>query len=165
MRRTKRKLRAAVIAAASAALLAGTAALAPGAAAVTPMRATARYDCGTMGSTTAEFTAAQNGTEATITVELPSITAPVTIPPYTITTTLVLYDTTTGEPTTFTGTLSNPPLPMGNPLNSGALKGTVEPGDILDTVGGVNALRFVMLGITFDCRAATPLSPGPFAFV
>ncbi|MFJ8112054.1 hypothetical protein [Streptomyces sp. NPDC096132] len=164
MRRTKRKLRTAVIAVASAALMAATVALAPGAGAVTPMRATAQYDCGTLGWTTAEFTAAQNGTEATITVTLTSITAPVTIPPYTITTTLVLYDTSSGEPTTFTGTLSNPPLLAGDPLNTGPLEGTVEPGDSLDTIGGVHALRFVMFGITSYCQAVTPLSPGPLVF-
>lgn len=164
MRRTKRKLRAAVIAAASTALLAGTVALAPGAGAVTPMWATAQYDCGTLGRTTADFTATQNGTDATITVELPGITAPVTIPAYTMTTTLVLYDTTTGEPTTFTGTLSNPTLFAGDPLDSGPLEGTVELGQSLDTVGGVYGLTFAMLGITFSCRAATPLSPGPFVF-
>jgi hypothetical protein len=131
---------------------------------VTPTWATAQYDCGTLGWTTADFTATQNGTDATITVELPGTTAAVTIPAYTMTTTLVLYDTTTGEPTTFTGTLSNPPLFPGDPLDSGPLDGTVELGQSLDTIGGVYGLSFVLLGNTFSCRAATPLSPGPFVF-
>ncbi|MER7179163.1 hypothetical protein ABT404_06730 [Streptomyces hyaluromycini] len=164
MRRTRRKLRAAVIATACAVLMAGTVALAPGAGAVTPTWASAQYDCGNLGSSPADFIATQNGTDATIIVELPSLTMPVSIPAYSVTTTLVLYDTNTWTPTTFTGSL-NPPVAAGDPLYLGWLQGTVTPGSTLDTFGsGLNGLTFVMLGITFTCTATSPLFPSSYQF-
>ncbi|MER6080185.1 hypothetical protein [Streptomyces sp. NPDC001833] len=163
--RTNRKLRAAVTAtvtATTAALLAGTVALAPGAAAVTPTQATTEYDCGNLlGLVNAQLTATQSGTDATITVELRSVNAPVAIQWNSITSTLVLNDINTGQPIVFMGT-ANPFLPAGDPIVLGPLLGTVEPGESLDVFR--NELTFLMYGIRFDCEAITPLSPGPFQF-
>ncbi|MFF7985382.1 hypothetical protein ACFZDK_40785 [Streptomyces sp. NPDC007901] len=147
---------------ACAALLAGTVALAPGAAAVTPTQATTQYDCGNLlGWVTAQLTATQSGTDATITIELSSVTAPLAVPWYSITSTLVLDDINTGQPVVFMGTV-NPPLSAGDPITLGPLPGTVELGESLDVLG--NELTFLMYGIRFSCEAVTPLSPGPFQF-
>ncbi|WP_406436322.1 hypothetical protein OHB00_20315 [Streptomyces sp. NBC_00631] len=164
MRRTKRKLRAAVIAAASTVLLAGMVALAPGADAVTPDTATVRYDCGTLGETDAKLTAAQSGTDAWITVELLGITAPLSIQPLSLTEALVLNDTGTGNPVTFTGNPANPFIAVGDPLILGPLRGTVASGESLDTLAGTYNLTFVMYGITFHCRTLTAMYGGPFMF-
>ncbi|GGM90773.1 hypothetical protein [Streptomyces fuscichromogenes] len=164
MRRSKRKLRAAVIATASAALLAGTVALAPGASAVTPTWASTSYDCGTLGSSPADLIATQNGTYATITVELPSLTVPLPVQAFSVPATLVLYDINTGASTTFTGDV-NPYMAVGDPLDLGWLQGTVTPGSTLDTIGGgLSRLTFVLYGITFNCHATSFLFPGPYQF-
>ncbi|MEU9455275.1 hypothetical protein [Streptomyces sp. NPDC048277] len=163
MRRTKRKLRATVIATASAALLAGTVALAPGAGAVTPDSATVRYDCGILGGSDATLTAAQSGTDAWITVDFLGLTAPVTTAPNSVTTTLVLSDVNTGDPVTFAGTI-NPLIVPGDDLVLGPLQGTVATGEFLDTIAGAYSLRFVMYGITISCRSLTALYSGPFVF-
>ncbi|MFJ9560461.1 hypothetical protein ACIRQQ_10515 [Streptomyces fuscichromogenes] len=164
MRRSKRKLRAAVIATASAALLAGTVALAPGASAVTPVSASANYDCGNLGSSPADFIATQNGTDATITVELPLLNVPLYVPAFSVPSTLVLHDINTGDSTTFTGDV-NPSMLPGEPLDLGWLQGTVTPGSTLDTIeGGLSTLTFVMYGVTFTCHATRFLLPGSFQF-
>ncbi|MFF7470483.1 hypothetical protein [Streptomyces sp. NPDC008092] len=161
MRRSKGKLRTAVIATASAALLAGTVALAPGASAVTPTWASASFDCGTLGSSPADFIATQNGTDATITVELPSLTVPIAVPAFSVPATLVLVDTSTWTSTTFTGDL-NPYMAAGDPLYLGWLQGTVTPGSTLDAIAG--RLTFTLYGVTFTCHPTSFLFPAPFQF-
>ncbi|MEU6194956.1 hypothetical protein [Streptomyces sp. NPDC047061] len=145
---------------ACAALLAGTVALAPGAAAVTPTQATTQYDCGLLGWADGQLTATQTGTFVTITIEL-SVTAPLAVPWYSISSTLELDDINTGRPVFFAGTV-NPPLSAGDPIVLGPLPGTVEPGESLDAYG--QELTFQMYGIRFSCEAVFPLSPGPFQF-
>lgn len=165
MKRTTRKLRAAVIAATSATLLAAAVALAPGAGAVTPTWATARYSCGPWGWSAADFTATQAGTAATITITLPSISVPVPVQADTVTSTLVLARNSDGDTTTFTGYMANPALYAGEPLTIGPLTGVVTPGDSLDSSGsGPYSLRVVIFGLTIDCLANSSLFPGPFVF-
>ncbi|MGW0946216.1 hypothetical protein ACWD4O_27265 [Streptomyces sp. NPDC002623] len=164
MRPATRKSRAALVAAASAALLVGSVASAPGAGAVTPDSATAQYDCGAWGpSTPAYFTATQSGSGATITITLPSLTAPLPISTNSVTSTLVLAKNGL-ETTEFTGT-TNPFMSVGTPFVLGPLSGTVAPGDSLDSYSlGQYSLRMVLFGITINCVAKSTLSPGPFVF-
>ncbi|MFC4505221.1 MULTISPECIES: hypothetical protein [Streptomyces] len=164
MRRTTRKLRAAVLAAVSATLLAGTVALAPGAGAVTPDRASAPYNCGQWGLSDAEFTATQLGTSATITVTLPSITVPLPVQADSLTSTLQLARTDGSWPIAFTGPLANPTLTVGDPLTVGPLHAWVTPGDILDSWGTGSQLRIQIWGLTIICSPRAPLFPGPFVF-
>ncbi|MGW2049823.1 hypothetical protein ACWCPF_32255 [Streptomyces sp. NPDC001858] len=165
MRRTTRKSRAALVAAASAALLAGSVAVAPGAGAVTPDWAIAQYDCGTWGpSTSAIFTATQSGSAATITVTLSSVTAPLPIQANSVRSTLVLAKNGGWETTEFTGMI-NPQMSVGNPFVLGPLSGTVAAGDSLDSSSsGQYSLRMVLYGITINCVARSGLFPGPFVY-
>jgi hypothetical protein len=136
----------------------GVLALAPAAGAVAPQTATISFDCGTWGSGSATLTAAQNGTAATIEVSTTAISAPIDIGAGSVKSTLTLTRNGSGD-VTFTGS-SNPAIPAGGTVSTGALDGTVAPGDSLEA----KSLQVVVLGITATCTATSAQAPGPFVF-
>jgi hypothetical protein len=148
----------ALAAAGAAALSATTLALAPAAHAVEPTTASIGFDCGTWGSGTAELTATQDGTAATVTVTTSAITAPIDIAANSVTSTLTLTKNGTDK-TTFTGK-SNPALPTGSKVSTGPMSGTVASGDSL----AATSLTVVVFGISVNCSATTAQTPGPFVF-
>ncbi|NBM19364.1 hypothetical protein [Streptomyces sp. GC420] len=158
-RSERKRSRLGILAAASAGALAVTTlALAPAAQAVEPTAASIGFDCGTWGSGTADLTATQNGTAATITLTTDAITAPIALSAGSVRSTLTLTRNGSGT-TTFTGR-SNPAMAAGDPVSSGPLSGTVAAGDSLEAT----SLTVVVFGISVTCSATTPQNPGPFVF-
>ncbi|MFF3322122.1 hypothetical protein [Streptomyces sp. NPDC002889] len=140
------------------AMAASTLAMAPVGHAVTPETATLSFDCGSYGSGTATLTATQDGTAATITLSTSAITSPFPVSANSVRSTLTLSKNGTGT-TTFTGR-SNPAIPAGGAISTGALNGTVAAGDSLEA----KSLTVVVFGITVICTATSPQDPGPFVF-
>jgi hypothetical protein len=155
MRRSKLGV---VATAGAGAIVAGALVMAPAAGAVEPTSATLSFDCGFWGSGSADLTATQDGTAATITVSTSAITAPLDISENSVDSTLTLTKNGT-ETTTFSGS-SNPAIPAGGAISTGPLDGTVAPGDSLEG----KSLTVVAFGVTVTCTATTPQSPGPFVF-
>ncbi|MFD3437353.1 MULTISPECIES: hypothetical protein [unclassified Streptomyces] len=139
-------------------LAAGTLAMAPAAQAVTPEKATLSFDCGSFGSGTANLTATQDGTAATISLATDAITSPLPISANSVKSTLTLAKNGT-DTTTFTGN-ANPAIPAGGAVSTGPLDGTVAVGDSLEAT----SLTVVVFGITATCTATSPQNPGPFVF-
>ncbi|MEU8694825.1 hypothetical protein [Streptomyces sp. NPDC048665] len=135
-------------------------AFAPSAAAVTPQSATITASCGIFGGGSATLTATQSGTSATITLSTSAITAPVAVAQDSITSTLTMANSAGGS-VVFSGT-KNPAMAAGGSVSVGPLPGTVASGDSLDAYGG--SLTMVIFGVTVNCTASGPQSPGPFVF-
>ncbi|MEU7579092.1 hypothetical protein AB0B50_15995 [Streptomyces sp. NPDC041068] len=140
------------------ALAVGALAMAPAAGAVEPQTATLSFDCGSYGAGTATLKATQDGTNATIDLSTSAITAPIDVAAGAVTSTLTLTKNGTGT-TDFTGN-SNPAIPAGGAVSTGPLAGTVASGDSLEA----KSLKVQVLGITVNCTATSPQSPGPFVF-
>jgi hypothetical protein len=135
-------------------------AFAPSAAAVTPQTATITASCGIFGGGSATLTATQSGTSATISLSSSAISAPVAVAADSITSTLTMAKSGGGS-VVFSGT-KNPAMNAGDSVSVGPLPGTVASGDSLDAGGG--SLTMVIFGVTVNCTANGPQSPGPFVF-
>ncbi|MFF5502145.1 hypothetical protein [Streptomyces roseolus] len=129
-------------------------------AAVSPGTITATYDCGSRGGGIATLTMTHSGSTAQVSIAAP-VTTPIAVGADSITSTLIL-DNTTGPDRTFTGR-KNPAIPAGSTAKLGPLTATsVVAGDRLDSFFAGVALKLVIFGVTVNCDAVTSQSPGPF---
>lgn len=143
------------------ALAAAGLAFAPTAGAVSPGSASAQYDCGSWGGGTANITATQSGTAATMTIST-AVTTPISVGADQINATLTLAKAGGGT-RVFTGK-KNPAVGAGQPVTIGPLNGTVASGDSLNSYFAGVALKMVIFGVTVNCDAVTSQTPGPFVF-
>ncbi|MFI1012883.1 hypothetical protein [Streptomyces sp. NPDC020965] len=146
---------------AAGALAATSLIFAPAAGAVTPGVAQAGYDCGFWGGGTANLTATQNGTRATITLRT-AVRTPVAVAANTINASLT-FAKAGGGTRVFTGQ-QNPALAANSAVTIGPLTGTVASGDSLNSYFAGPALSMTIFGVSVTCDAVTSQTPGPFLF-